>query len=395
MREHEAPGVYVEAAGFQSKPIMGVSTSSAAFVGFTLRGKLAATAAPRELTSFAGFEKSFGGLADLNYPPQINYVAHAARAFFNEGGQRLYVARVRRPKAATNGALKDWQGALDALSALTNVSIVAVPGSTELGPLADAIQSQLIAHVEAPGRYRFAVFDIPKGKSPSEAAAYRLRFDSKSAAFYYPWVTVPNPIASPANPGLPKTLNLPPSGFICGIYARSDIARGVFKAPANEPLRGAIGFERAITDLEQQVLNPAGVNCLRFFPGRGCRVWGARTAAADPEWKYVNVRRCFIYLEQSIDRGTQWAVFEPNDERLWAGVRASVSDFLHREWTRGALPGAKPEEAFFVRCDRTTMTQDDLDNGRLICLIGVALVKPAEFVIFRIGQWTADRKSDP
>ncbi len=391
MPDHAAPGVYVEETGFRSKSIAGVSTSSTAFVGFTLSGPLATATAPRELTSFAEFENNFGGLADLNFPPQINYIAHAARAFFNEGGKRLFVARVRRPRAAAKGSLKDWQAAFDALSALANVSIVAAPGSTELGPLADAIQSRLIAHAEAPGSYRFAVLDVPPGRSPADAASYRARFDSKCAAFYYPWVTVADPLAKT---NAPKTLNLPPSGFICGIYARTDAERGVFKAPANEVVRSAVGFERTVGQADQEMLNPAGVNCLRHFEGRGNLLWGARTASSDPEWKHVNVRRYFTYLEQSIDLGTQWAVFEPNGEPLWANVRGDITNFLYQEWTRGALFGSKSEEAFFVRCDRTTMTQNDLDNGRLICLIGVAPIKPAEFVIFRIGQWTADRKPD-
>jgi phage tail sheath protein FI len=145
-----------------------------------------------------------------------------------------------------------------------------------------------------------------------------------------------------------------------------------------------------VTYARQAVLNPEGINALRFFPGRSNRVWGARTMSSDPEWKYVNVRRLFIYLEHSIDKSTQWAVFEPNNEALWANIRQTVSDFLLTTWLTGALMGTKPEEAFFVRCDRTTMTQNDLDNGRLICLIGVAPTYPAEFVIFRIGQWTAD-----
>jgi phage tail sheath protein FI len=184
-------------------------------------------------------------------------------------------------------------------------------------------------------------------------------------------------------------LNLPPSGFISGIYARTDLERGVFTAPANEVIRSAVGFEQALTKGQQEILNPAGVNCLRFFAGRGHRVWGARTASSDPEWKYVNLRRYFIYLEHSLDLGTKWAVFEPNGERLWASVRSSITDFLHAEWKNGALQGVKAEEAFFVRCDRSTMSQNDLNNGRLVCLIGVALIKPAEFVIFRIGQKTA------
>jgi hypothetical protein len=188
-------------------------------------------------------------------------------------------------------------------------------------------------------------------------------------------------------------LLLPPSGFVTGIYARSDIARGVFKAPANEVVRGLTKFEININKPRQDVLNPEGINALRFFEGRGNRVWGARTISSDPEWKYVNVRRLFIYLEHSIDKGTQWAVFEPNNERLWANIRSTIEDFLLVQWKQGALMGAKPEQAYFVRCDRTTMTQNDLDNGRLICLIGVAPTYPAEFVIFRIGQWTADSQA--
>jgi phage tail sheath protein FI len=186
---------------------------------------------------------------------------------------------------------------------------------------------------------------------------------------------------------------MPPSGFICGIYARNDIQRGVFKAPANEVVRSAIRFEREINFAEQEVLNPLGVNCLRFFVGRGYRVWGARTVSSDSEFRYVSDRRYFNYLEASVFRGSQWAVFEPNGPRLWANVREMISNFLYAEWRAGALLGATPEEAYFVRCDRSTMTQQDLDSGRLVCEIGVALVKPAEFVIFRIGQKTADART--
>jgi phage tail sheath protein FI len=190
-----------------------------------------------------------------------------------------------------------------------------------------------------------------------------------------------------------QELDVPPSGFMAGIYARSDVEIGVHKAPANEVVRGAIGLEVLINKAQQDVLNPLGINCIRFFEGRGIRVWGARTVSSDPEWKYLNIRRYFVYLEASIDRSTQWAVFEPNGEQLWANVRRTVESFLENEWRSGRLAGTKVEEAFFVRCDRSTMTQNDLDNGRMICLIGVAPLYPAEFVIFRIGQWTGDRRS--
>ena len=167
----------------------------------------------------------------------------------------------------------------------------------------------------------------------------------------------------------------------------------MFKAPANVPLLGALGPEVALSKEQQDLLNPEGINCLRAFEGRGFLVWGARTLASDPQWKYLNVRRYFNYLEGSIARSTQWAVFEPNDEALWVNLRRIIDAFLYNEWRNGALMGAKPDEAYFVRCDRSTMTQSDLDNGRLVCLIGVAPLKPAEFIIFRIGQWTADRSA--
>ena len=209
---------------------------------------------------------------------------------------------------------------------------------------------------------------------------------------YYPWVVVSNPLARPDDVSIPREITLPPSGFICGIYARNDISRSVSKSPGNEIVRGALRFERNISHAEQEVLNPRGVNCLRFFPGRGFRLWGSRTASSDPEWKYIGPRRYFLFLEHSIDRSTQWAVFENNGPQLWANVREAVISFLYNEWRSGNLLGNTPEEAFFVRCDRSTMTQNDLDNGRLICLIGVAVLKPAEFVIFRIGQKTADAR---
>lgn len=226
----------------------------------------------------------------------------------------------------------------------------------------------------------------------NEVRAFRGKFDSTRAAMYHPWIEVLDPLERAAQGAPPRRLLLPPSGFVTGIYARNDITRGVYKAPANEVVRGLTKFEANINTARNDVLNPEGINALRFFEGRGNRVWGARTMTSDPEWKYVNVRRLFIYLEHSIDEAMQWAVFEPNNERLWRNIRQMVEDFLYVQWLNGALLGAKPEEAFFVRCDRTTMTQNDLDNGRLICLIGVAPTKPAEYVIFRIGQFTADSR---
>lgn len=272
---------------------------------------------------------------------------------------------------------------------IEDISIVAAPGSTfgyENGYRSDAatIMGLLIAHASRM-KYRIAVLDSGEGQSIAQVRAMRARLDSKYAALYYPWVRILDPVTR-------EEIHLPPSGFIAGIYARNDINRAVYKAPANEVINLALGFEKLINKGQQEILNPEAINCLRFFEGRGMLVWGARLISSDPEWKYVNLRRYFAYLERSIDRGTQWAVFEPNGDALWANVRRTIEDFLLNEWQSGALLGDKPEKAFFVKCDRTTMTQNDLDNGRLICLIGIAPLKPAEFVIFRIGQWTADRK---
>jgi phage tail sheath protein FI len=293
--------------------------------------------------------------------------------------------------------LTAWEKALNVLERMDDVSIVSAPGHSSYAgadqTLFLGIQQALISHAERTRAYRIAVLDTPPDQTVSGAQAVRSRVDSKYAALYYPWVVVANPLARPGADNVAREIALPPSGFVCGIYARNDVERGVHKAPANEIVRGAIRFETEINFAQQGVLNPNGVNCLRFFPGRGYRVWGGRTISSDPEWKYVNVRRYFNYLERSIDRGTQWAVFESNGERLWANIRETVSSFLYNEWFNGALLGATPKEAFFVRCDRSTMTQNDLDNGRLVCLIGVAVLKPAEFVIFRIGQKTADARS--
>jgi phage tail sheath protein FI len=230
------------------------------------------------------------------------------------------------------------------------------------------------------------VLDSPDDEALSQVRESRAVLDERRAALYYPWVSIQDPVTR-------ERLNVPPSGFVTGIYARNDIERGVSKAPANEVVTGAIGLETLVNKAQQEVLNPEGVNCIRLFENRGFRVWGARTLSSDPEWKYVNVMRYFVYLEHSIDRGTQWAVFENNGEALWANVRRTIEDFLFSEWRTGALLGSKPEQAFFVRVDRSTMSQNDLDNGRLVCIIGVAVVKPAEFVIFRIGQMTADGRA--
>jgi uncharacterized protein len=269
-----------------------------------------------------------------------------------------------------------------------DISIVAAPGSTadykHYFNDANSIFDHLIVHATLM-RYRIAILDCPPGQNVADVRKVRAQLDSAYAAFYYPWVTVLDPVTR-------GKLDLPPSGFVAGIYVRNDVNRGVHTAPANEVVNLAIGLEQTLNKGQQEVLNPEGINCFRFFEGKGFRLWGARTISSDPEWKYVNLRRYLAYLERSIDKGTQWAVFEPNGDALWASIRRAIEGFLLKEFRSGALLGAKPEQAYFVKCDRSTITQNDLDNGRLIVIIGVAPLKPAEFVIFRIGQWTADRK---
>jgi phage tail sheath protein FI len=263
------------------------------------------------------------------------------------------------------------------LSERDNISIVAVPGV-----VSEAVQGALISHCER-NKYRIAVLDGPRNTPlVSDLQRHRNNFDSKYAALYAPWL-----MSLDLRNG--STITVPPSGHVAGIYARSDNTIGVHKAPANEVVRNILDVEIPFSTGEQDVLNPAGINLIRDLTPRGIRVWGARTITSDQEWKYVNVRRLFIFLEHSIDIGTQWVVFEGNSEDLWARVTATITAFLTGVWKSGALMGTKPEEAFFVTCDRSTMTQDDIDNGRLICEIGVAPVMPAEFVIFRIGQFTA------
>ena len=230
---------------------------------------------------------------------------------------------------------------------------------------------------------------MPNQQILSDATAYRSLFDSEYAAIYYPWVT----IMDPNDPTGVAEIDVPPSGYVTGIYARNDDQRSVAKAPANEVLHGVIGLEYLVNTAQQDILNPLGVNCIRSFPNRGIRIWGARTISSDSDFTYINVRRYFAYLEHSIDKGTQFVVFENNNPNLWDSVKATISDFLFNEWKNNNLIGTKPTDAYFVRCDRSTMTQNDIDNGRLVCLIGVVVNKPAEFVIFRIGQMTADSTS--
>ncbi|MCM1180671.1 MAG: phage tail sheath subtilisin-like domain-containing protein [Clostridium sp.] len=302
----------------------------------------------------------------------------SAKSLSLEGGANGSVASLTAADfiGVDNGAGK--RSGIQAFVDNDVVSIMAVPGITDPN-----VQLSLVAHCENLAS-RFAVLDIPRdAKKMDDIMAHRDLFDSNYAALYHPWLQVFDPLDK-------RNIVIPPSGSVIGIYARSDNERGVHKAPANEVVRACVGLECNFNKGEQDILNPKGVNLIRAFPGMGIRVWGARTASSDGSWKYINVRRLFIFIEESIKANTNWAVFEPNDETLWVRIKRTIEVFLTGMWRNGSLAGTSTDEAFFVNVDRTTMSQDDIDNGRLICVIGVAPVKPAEFVIFRITQKTGD-----
>ncbi|WP_030197597.1 phage tail sheath subtilisin-like domain-containing protein [Streptomyces sp. NRRL S-87] len=301
------------------------------------------------------------------------------------------------PATPTGLAPADYVGSADdrtgfgGLEAIDEITMLAVPdlmSAYQQGALdADgvkAVQLAMIAHCELMGN-RVAIIDPLPDLTPQRVKEWRMTgagYDSKYAALYYPWIKV-------ADPAVPNQMKyVPPSGAMAGIWARNDESRGVHKAPANEVVRGAVDLAVHLTKNEQDLLNPIGVNCLRSFPGRGIRVWGARTLSSDPAWRYLNVRRLFNYIEDSILIGTQWVVFEPNDDALWARIRRTISAFLVNEWRRGALFGLTPDEAFYVKCDRETNPAEGIDAGQVVCEIGIAPVKPAEFVIFRLSQFS-------
>ena len=409
-----APGVYVEELATGSHVIEAVGTSIAGFVGRAPSGD----AQVNELvacSSWTMFASSFA-------PPGAasNALSHAVFGFFNNGGSYCYVVNV-----GAQGSLADGLRVLDQTDA---ISIVVCPGFEDV----DSYE-QVITHCET-RKDRFAILETPPDVSnvnqlvtvatsaptasapaasgppggpaagtaagraardtstaadtaaPSQPPPRRPR-NSSYAAVYYPRILVADPLA-PAVAGQPRPRSyISPSGHMAGIYARSDASRGVHKAPANEAVRGALGLERLLTRGDQEILNPAGVNVIRFFAAEGIRAYGARTLdLSNSEWKYINVRRIFIMLEQSIARGTQWVVFEPNDASLWKSIRRDVTAFLNLIWRSGALMGRTASEAFFVKCDEETNPPESIEAGRVVIMIGVAPVRPAEFVIFRIGQ---------
>ncbi len=497
MPQYLSPGVYVEEVEAGSRPIEGVGTAVAAFVGLAQRGP---ANSPVLVTNWNQFTAAFGDFMEGSY------LAHAVYGYFLNGGGAAYVVRVGADEAAPPARLelpsstdkgtaafrvvaleagaagneitvevadpsepgegvfklvvlragkeeevydnvslkKGRQNVFTAtrtsrlikLEETTKSDLAPAPGKLSLagggvsgavrvtpseyvGDAADrtgfggleavdevtmvaapdlmalyqrgvldlegvkAVQLAMIAHCELMGD-RVAILDAPPGYDAQQIKEWRVDkagYDSKYATLYWPWIKVFDPVAGQA-------AFVPPSGHMAGIWARSDGERGVHKAPANEIVRGAIALELQLTKAEHDLLNPAGINCIRAFPGRGIRVWGARTLSSDPAWRYLNIRRLFNYLEESILQGTQWVVFEPNDMALWERVKRTANAFLVRVWRDGALFGGSPGEAFFVKVDGENNTAETMDAGQLIIDIGVAPVKPAEFVIFRIAQFS-------
>lgn len=292
-----------------------------------------------------------------------------------------------------DAASRSGLGALEAIEGVTMVLMPDLMAAYQRNMIdlegVKVIQSALISHCEQMGD-RMAILDAPPGLNAQQVKEWRVEktgFDSKFAALYWPWVKM-------YDPGTGQTDYAPPSGAVAGVWSRTDDTRGVHKAPANEVVRGAIDVALDVTRGEHDQLNPEGINVIRSFPGRGIRIWGARTLSSDPAWRYLNVRRLFNYLESSILNGTQWVVFEPNDLDLWQRINRTINAFLLGVWRSGALFGAAPDQAYFVKCDGETNPPDVVDRGQVIVEIGVAPVKPAEFVVFRLSQFIGGGEAD-
>jgi hypothetical protein len=401
------PGVYVEEVSTGPRPIQAVGTSTAGFVGVAPD----ATAHVNEsmaINNWSQFVREYAAKSTTSTP-----LSHAVFGFFMNGGQRCYVVNI-----GGDGSLagdKSGRKGIKLFEQVDEIAIVAAPGYADA-----ASYEEVLSHCESL-KDRVAILDAPQevkdtdllkrvgtvaatgdapargGRRPRDAGAPaapdapasdappaglkpRLS-DGGFGCFYFPWIQVRDPL----NPS--SIVPVAPSGHLAGVFARTDSTRGVHKAPANEGIRGALGLTYQVTKAEQGDLNQLGINCLRFFPREGIRIWGARTLAdGASEWRYLNVRRLFNMIEESIVQSTRWVVFEPNTLTLWKSIRRDISAFLTRMWRDGALMGATPEEAFFVQCDEETNTPDTIDAGLVVAVIGIAPVKPAEFIVFRIGQ---------
>jgi phage tail sheath protein FI len=388
MPTYLTPGVYVEEVETGARPIEGVGTTTAAFVGAAPKAD-ARVNEPVPINSFAQFARDFIADAKESTP-----LANAVYGFFRNGGSRCYVVNI----GGAAGAIAGKGKGLDQLAAIDEIAMIAAPGRTDA-----ASYNDLLTAAETLGD-RFAILDAPPNvddveqltrvaeidaapgdKTGAGKKGFRARASERGfGALYYPWIRVRD-VVDPE-----KIVSVPPSGHIAGICARTDTERGVHKAPANTIVRDALGVTQALTKAEHGVLNPAGVNALRMVGTEGVVVLGARTlAAAASNWRYINVRRLFNYVEESIAQSTGWVVFEVNGPSLWKQIRRDVGAFLTLLWRQGALMGTTPEQAFYVKCDAETNPPEVIDAGQVVVEIGMAPVKPAEFVVFRIGQSAA------
>jgi Bacteriophage tail sheath protein len=422
MPQYLSPGVYVEEVPSSIKAIAGVSTSTPGFIGIVpdkvhLVAKREPTPADPATTKFVDFTvptaaktavlitnwtqftNAFGDVvgdavatATTDASPAVDAghrnLAHAVYGFFNNGGSRCYVTRVT--------GTTDVDDALKGFAAIDEIAIVAAPGILD-----DVVREKLVAHCLSTGD-RFAIFDGPPHAadtstltriSTATPAGGVMPKKTDLAAWYFPWIKVFDPGTKLQHPTDPALIDVPPSGHVAGIYARVDNNRGVHKAPANEPVIGALDVSQPLSKADQDGLNPAGVNCIRVL-NSSILVWGARTIGGDAnaDLKYINVRRTLLFLRESIDEGTQWVVFEPNEPGLWQKITRNITAFLTNVWRSGALFGTTPAEAFYVKCDAETNPPELRELGQVVTEIGVAIVRPAEFVIFRISQFSAPAK---
>lgn len=400
MPEYLTPDVYVEEVPAGPRPIQAVGTRTAGFVGQAPRGDVRVGEA-HAINNWMQFIREYVGEDSTG-----TALSSAVFGFFQNGGSRCFIVNTpdRDPIAGGRSG-----GGLRSLEAEDEVAIVAAPGRTDAESY-DALLSHCeqlkdrVSILDAPLRVddigqltAIATADVSRrrrtggeegategggdGSETSSTIALRPRTsDGGYGAVYFPGIVVRDPLSG-------DLVEVAPSGHVAGIWARTDAMRGVHKAPANELVRGALNVTQRLTFQEQGVLNPAGVNCIRYFPREGIRVWGARSLAdAASEWRYLNVRRLFNMIEESIAEATRWIVFEPNDRTLWKSIQRDVGAFLTRIWRDGALMGRTPEEAFFVKCDAETNPPESIDAGFVVALIGIAPIKPAEFVVFRISQ---------
>lgn len=387
MPTYDSPGVYVEEKDTGANSISDKSTSVAAFIGVAPIGS-AFVDTPKVCNSWTEFVQNF-----CKPDSKSTDLTHGVYGFFANGGSRCYVVNIGKSGSVAGDARK--KSGVMSLQTLDEPAMVCAPGFTDA-----ASQQAVLSHCELMGD-RVAILDLPARvndvaqltKAPvvtatDEAGATRRakHFGAPSSekgfgACYAPYLVVQDPMG-------PDRVEVPPSGHVAGIYARTDVTRGVHKAPANMIVQKALGTTQSFTRAERGVLNSSGVNCIQFFPSRGVRVWGARTRAdAASNWRYVNVRRLFCAIEEAIAEGTMWTVFEPNDEILRNSVIRDISAYLERQWRAGALVGTTPAEAFFVKCDAENNPPATVDEGQLIVDIGIAPVKTSEFIVFRIGQW--------